>query len=297
MVMIESNKTELKIKLKDGRTLCYAEYGDPEGKPIIHFNGFPGSRLEPMLILNKIKDKGVRFIGVDRPGLGLSDFKKGRTLLDWPDDVIELADALGFDKFAVVGVSGGGPFSIACAYKIPDRLTGCGVIGGLGPQHLSTEGMLERSRRQKFIFNWFPWLIRLLWWAKGRKMKNPEKAKNDILNQLENFPESDQKVVSNPEIISILAKEMSEAFRQGTKGIYHEFMMLWKHWGFNLEDISPKIKVIVWHGELDVNVPISMGRGVADLIPNSDGRFFPEDGHYSVVFNNFEDVINTLKNL
>ncbi len=76
--MSNVDKTALTIQLKDGRKLGYAEFGNPKGKPIFHFNGFPGSRLEPLLLEDKIKGKGVRFIGVDRPGLGLSDFKKGR---------------------------------------------------------------------------------------------------------------------------------------------------------------------------------------------------------------------------
>jgi pimeloyl-ACP methyl ester carboxylesterase len=68
--------------------------------------------------------------------MGLSDYKKDRTILDWPDDVVELADALGIDKFPIEGISGGGPYAAACAYKIPDRLTACGIISGLGPMDL-----------------------------------------------------------------------------------------------------------------------------------------------------------------
>jgi pimeloyl-ACP methyl ester carboxylesterase len=297
----KSDKNALTIKLKDGRTLGYAEYGDPEGKPVFHFNGYPGSRLEPTLITSntlikeRIQDIGLRFIGVDRPGMGLSDFKKGRTLLDWPDDVIELADALSINKFAVEGVSGGGPYSAACAYKIPERLTICGIISGLGPPHFSTEGMIKRGRRRNFVFKWLPWLVRLaIWYEIQRKMKDSEKIKKSFLSRMEIFPESDRKWMNNPEVLSLFAKELSEAFRQGSKGPYHEFVVYNKPWGFNLEDISPKLKVIIWHGEMDANVPISMGRAMSELIPNCEGRFFPNDGHYSLFFNNIEDIINSL---
>jgi pimeloyl-ACP methyl ester carboxylesterase len=75
----------------------------------------------------------VRLIAVDRPGYGMSDAKRGRTLLDWPDDVIELADALSLEKFAVMGVSGGGPYGLSCAFKIPERLTKTVIVGGMGP--------------------------------------------------------------------------------------------------------------------------------------------------------------------
>ena len=104
------------IRLRDGRLLGYAEYGVPEGKPVLHFNGFPGTRFEASLIADAAARVGVRLIGVDRPGMGLSDFQPGRRILDWPDDVLELADALGLERFAVMGVSGGGPF---CALRSP----------------------------------------------------------------------------------------------------------------------------------------------------------------------------------
>lgn len=293
--MTEYEKADLTIQLKDGRKLGYADLGDPDGKPIFHFNGWPGCRLEATLVIDLIKDMGVRFIGVDRPGMGLSDFKKGRTFLDWPDDVIELADALGFDKFAVEGVSGGGPYSAACAYKIPDRLTACGIIGGIGPPNLSIEGMMKRNRRQFFVIKWFPWLIKLLMWSKSRSINTLEKAKKDLLNSLDDLPEPDRKWVGNPDILPLFAKETAEAFRQGSKGPCLEFMLYMKPWGFNLEDISPKLKVIIWQGEFDVNVPVSMGRAMSMVIPNCEGRFYSDEGHYSIAFNHIREIIEALK--
>ena len=123
--MAISDNTNLTIKLKDGRTLGYIDLGNKDAKNVLfHFHGFPGSRLEANLLSEMDIDMtNIRLISIDRPGMGLSDFKKNRTLLDWPEDVVELADALGIDKFAVEGISGGGPYAAACAYKIPDRLT------------------------------------------------------------------------------------------------------------------------------------------------------------------------------
>ena len=118
--MVESNKEDQVLQLKDGRKLGYAEYGDLSGKPMFHFHGHPGSRLEGKLFGEKPKEHGVHVISVDRPGIGLSDFLPKRTLLDWPDDIIELADHLGLSKFVVEGMSGGGPYAVACAYKIPE---------------------------------------------------------------------------------------------------------------------------------------------------------------------------------
>ena len=118
------------IKLKDGRALGYAEYGAPEGKPIFYFHGFPGSRLDWMLSDsdNSANELNARIIAVDRPGMGLSDFKRDRKILDWPDDVVELADILQIERFSVLGISGGGPYTFACAFKIPERLTRTAIV-------------------------------------------------------------------------------------------------------------------------------------------------------------------------
>ncbi len=101
------------IQLRDGRTLAYAEYSKSRGKVLFYFHGGADSRLEARFLAEQAKQAGVRLIGIDRPGMGRSHFKAGRRLLDWPDDVIELADHLHIDHFAVVGVSGGGPYALA----------------------------------------------------------------------------------------------------------------------------------------------------------------------------------------
>lgn len=74
-----SSKT---IKLHDGRSLGYAEFGDPDGKSVFHFHGFPGSRLEVKLMSDDASRNGVRLIGVDRIGMGLSDFQPDRKMID-----------------------------------------------------------------------------------------------------------------------------------------------------------------------------------------------------------------------
>jgi len=132
MVTERSNK---QIKLKDGRMLGYAEYGAPEGKPVFYFHGFPGSRLDwPFSDADDSATQlNARIIAVDRPGMGLSDFKRGREIRDWPDDVAEVSDMLQLDRFAVLGISGGGPYAASCAYKIPERLTAMAIVSGMGP--------------------------------------------------------------------------------------------------------------------------------------------------------------------
>ena len=121
------------FRLPDGRTLTYAEYGLPGGKPVFYFHGQSGSRLEPaMLDANDFKKAGIRLIACDRPGMGGSDFQPGRGFSHWPADIVILADSLGLGKFGVFGVSGGGGYVSACARLIQDRLSAAVIVSGAG---------------------------------------------------------------------------------------------------------------------------------------------------------------------
>lgn len=288
--MKDEDKLNKTIKLKDGRKLGYIDLGKSDGKPLFHFNGFPGSRLEVTILADEAIKKNIRVIGIDRPGMGLSDFKKNRTLLDWPDDVVELADALGIDKFAVEGISGGGPYVAACAYKIPKRLTSCGIISGVASKDLE----IEKKMRIFSVIRIFPWLFKLMIWLQSRGMRNLEKAEKKMKESAKKFPEADRKIFDDPQILSLFVKETAEAFRQGSKGVYYEGKIYVKSWGFNLEDISPKLKVYIWHGEADEIVPVAMGRGMCKLIPNCEGKFYPGEGHYSTIFKYYKEIIDAL---
>src|SRR5580698_3576315 len=123
------------IKLRDGRTLAYAEFGDPQGAPIIYCHGTPSSRAEGELTIRGscAGQLGLRVIIPDRPGMGGSDFLPNRRVVDWPSDVLELTDALHIERFAVLGSSGGAPYALVCAALIPERVSVVGVIGGVAP--------------------------------------------------------------------------------------------------------------------------------------------------------------------
>ena len=123
---------EATVKLADGRVLSYGEHGDPDGSPIIYNHPLPGARnftLEPPTL----QTAHGRCFSLERPGIGLSTRAPGRTLADWAGDVAEFVDALGFERFAVVGVSAGGGYALALAHALPDRVTRVGLVCALGP--------------------------------------------------------------------------------------------------------------------------------------------------------------------
>jgi pimeloyl-ACP methyl ester carboxylesterase len=294
MSLTESNQIGQTIKLRDGRALGYAEFGDPEGKPVFVFHGYPGSRIGAELMDKAAKNVGARLIATDRPGMGLSDFQPRRQILDWPDDVVELADALGIERFAVVGASGGGPYSAACAYKIPERLTACGIIAGMGPPELGSEGMKRTNQIIFFVSRRLPWLFRpFLWFSMGRHCGDKEKLETLLASVAKEMPEVDQQFVLDPAIREPAVIDAMEAFRHGSKGPAHEGVLYARPWGFELEDIT-FANVYLWQGELDVNVPPAMGRVMAAAIPNCKATFYPNDGHLSVLINHAQDILEAL---
>ena len=122
-----SNQT---VTLRDGRKLGFADYGPQSGTPVMLFGGASGRYLKPCSD-EVLEDSGVRLILVERPGYGLSDFQPERTLLDWPDDVAQLADHMELARFAVVAGSTGGPYGAVCGSKLSDRLTSLTLVSAL----------------------------------------------------------------------------------------------------------------------------------------------------------------------
>jgi pimeloyl-ACP methyl ester carboxylesterase len=285
------------IALKDGRTLGYAEYGDLKGKPVLHFHGVPSSRLEgdhPRV--DKIATElGIRLIFPDRPGMGLSDYKPRRSYLDWTEDVCQLADALGLKRFAVVGLSGGGPYAAACAYKIPERLTGAGIISGVGPMEVQEnyQGLGKSDRQAMDLATKAPWLLRILFWYLKRLVcNNPE----GFLAQLgEDLSHADKEQVAQPDVRRTVVNATIEAFHKGGRGAVWDYAMVGKSWGFKLEDI--RMPVHLWHGEEDRICSIQMGRRVAGAIPDCQAHYYPREGHLSVYAKYYGEILSTMRNI
>ena len=283
--MVESNNLNQTIELKDGRSLGFAEFGDLNGMPLFHFHGHPGSRLEGKFFKEIPEKLGFHAVCVDRPGIGLSDFKPNRILLDWPIDILELADYLGFDKFIVEGISGGGPYALVCAYSIPERIHCCGVIAGLGPMTMAKDGMMRSNRISVFLARWTPFILKIMYKYEMRALNDPEKARKLVIKLSEKLPEPDKLILQDPNLLEIFLEDTKEAFRSGLDGVMQDEKIYSRSWGFNLEEISPELQVYLWQGDLDVNVPVSMGRQMSKLIPNCEGFFFPHWFVFILIFN------------
>jgi len=287
-----STREDREIRLRDGRRLGFAEYGDPKGVPCFYFHGWPSSRLEGRAAERVAARLGVRLIAPERPGYGLSDFKAHRTVKEWPADVSELAEHLGLGPFGVLGVSGGGPYAAACAALIPNRLTSVSLVCSAGPCDApgALEGMVPLTRWLLTFARTTPWLaqktatftLRAIW-GKGEQV---------LPRQIEaRLPPADKRALENPELRATLLATAREAMRQGVEGAAWDGMLLSAPWGFPLEDI--RIPVQLWHGEKDPIVPPGMGRHLARHIPNCHARFFAEDGHFSLPYGRVDEIVQT----
>lgn len=269
----------------------YAEYGDLTGKPVIHLHGLPSSRFEannPDLV--EIAERlHIRFIVPDRPGIGLSDWKP-YTIADYPDIVVQFADQLGLDRFPVMGLSGGGKFVAACAWKVPQRLTTATIVSGTAPFDLPgvKEAVSKQDQQMYRIADKMPWLFRMMLWKIARDArKNPA----SIFSLFTDISESDKLALAQPNVKRAFEQMVIGAFRQGTRGVAHEWRIEARPWGFSLQEII--LPVDVWHGEDDRIVSIEQARILAEAIPNACTKFFPNEGHVLIV-GHFEEVLSAV---
>jgi pimeloyl-ACP methyl ester carboxylesterase len=271
--------TDRTIRLRDGRRLGYAEWGDAGGRPLLYFHGWPGSRVEGHLASEVARAKGFRLIAIDRPGMGLSGFQPRRTLVDWPDDVLQLAAALALDHFAVLGISGGGPYAAACAWKLSDRLTRAGIVSCLAPLDVpgATAGMSRQNRLAFQLVGRLSVLRRLLMARSGVSVRrHPDRVLESGVAAA-----VDKKYLDRPDVRKILVESLSEAYRSGSRGPAWEMGLYARPWGFRVEDI--RTPVYLSHGEQDANAPVTMGRYLASVIPECQATFYSGEGHLHFV--------------
>jgi len=280
------------VKLSDGRSLSFARFGDPSGKPVFYFHGFPGSRLEPQSNHDAFLKAGIQLLALDRPGIGHSTRKNKRKLLDWPDDVVEVAKILKLEKFSILGVSGGGPYALACARAIPGYLNKVTVACGLGPIDApnATSGMMLSNRVLFRYGKFFPPILHLSTFLMVRQLSS--KPAKGLKKFVEGLPEPDRLVLSKTDAQDFVAASAVEGVRQGSGPLLEEIGIYSRSWGFKLEDLN--VPVSLFQGEVDIDVPASMARHQASLIPDCEINLYPDDGHFSLLVNHIDEIIASL---
>jgi pimeloyl-ACP methyl ester carboxylesterase len=282
------------INLPDGRKISYTEFGKKNGRPVFYFHGAPSSCYEALLIGNEAFEKyDLRIIAPNRPGIGESGFLPDRGFSQWVDDVVYMADALGIDKFSVLGFSGGSAYVSACAAKIPDRLMAAVIVSGGWQMNLP-----EAKKQLKMPFSIFwtianrlPFLLPLLIRSMKESPKKPGKKETAETNKM--LHPADFAALMQYDREAVLLKVIDEALLHGTKGAVYDTRLYVRKWDFQLEDI--RFPVTMFHGEEDRNAPIGLIHAMLKHFPAAKLVSFPHEAHFSALLNHFDEIAPILR--
>jgi pimeloyl-ACP methyl ester carboxylesterase len=282
----------MELTLTDGSVLSFEEYGDPRGVPVYFFHGLPSCRLEASAASEAAMRAGVRLVAVDRPGFGRSSFRRYQPLVRFSDAIAELSGDLDTPRFAVVGVSAGGPFALATAVALHDRVSAAATVGGffLPAKSASIAGMNPELRASLHVARLAPWLVRPLFAVTVRAVKRKNTRFVEALSR--RSPGPDRDLLQDTRVRSEVLRVLREAFAQGAAGAAWEQRLLVRDWGFALDTL--KVPVTVWQGGRDRNVPAEVGRLLASAAAGARLELVPDEGHLSLVHNRMEDVLRDL---
>jgi pimeloyl-ACP methyl ester carboxylesterase len=268
------------VLLPDGRWLAFAEYGDPLGRPVIVFHGLPGSRLQRHPDASIARARCARVIHFDRPGFGRSDPKPGRTLADWSGDVAAAVDALGLDRFAVAGVSGGGPYALACAARLGHRVARVAVASGVGPPGSMRSGAATAPVRAAFALAQFvPWLLSAPAAVVGQLVKSHPERYIDLVAA--RMAPVDKEILARPAVRAMFCRDLREAFRQGPRAFAEDLSLLARPWHLPFGAI--RTDIVFWHGDDDRMIPVSAARHLTQAIAGARLNVCGQEGHFLVL--------------
>jgi len=268
--MLTPPRLEGTARLPDGRKMSFAEYGDPVGRPVVWLHGTPGGRRQiPEEARVAAAETGVRLIAVDRPGVGRSTPHLYDSVLGCATDLDYLADVLGLGDFAMIGLSGGGPYVLAAAYALAPRVKAAAVLGGVAPSvgDDAVEGgivaltarfqsLLTRFRTPLAVT--FGGLVSLL-----RPVGTPALMAYAALQ-----PEGDRQVLARPEFRAMFLDDIFKGSRQGLFAPIYDIVLFGREWGFSVRDV--KIPIRWWHGDADHIIPFRHGQQMVSLLPDAE---------------------------
>jgi pimeloyl-ACP methyl ester carboxylesterase len=274
----------------DGRHLSVLDAGEESGPAVFVSHGTPGSALLWRGSVEDVESRGMRLISYDRPGYGGSDPHSDRRVADAASDMAAIADALGIERFAVEGSSGGGPHVLACGALLPERVVGVACLAGVAPYPAEGLDWLEGMGQDN--------LDEFAAALAGRNELEPfcrRLADGMIATDPDSLVEALRSLMSAPDA-AVVTGEFGEFLIDATRRAVSESIEGWveddfafvNSWGFELGDIQ--VPVQLWHGAQDRFVPIAHGRWLAERIPGVEAHLSEEDGHVTIQLRRIGDV-------
>ncbi|TMF40354.1 MAG: alpha/beta hydrolase [Chloroflexi bacterium] len=315
------------LELSDGREMAWRWWGDPDGKPVFRIQGTPSSRLQRNPDASVQRNLGVRFLMADRPGYGGSTRKPGRGIADIADDYAQLLDAHGLDRVPAMGTSGGGPHVLALAARHPDRVPAATVVVGGTPLqgdevarlvgvnargYALAEEHPDRVPAATVVVGGTPLqgdeVARLVGvnargYALAEEGWEPlheflveirERLVGDegMQGVLSDAPASDRAIMTDPLWQRMSRENIAETLRQGAEGWTDESLAMHREWDFDPADV--KSSVTWWHGDDDMNAPLSAARRIVARLPGVDLRVWHDEGHFASLIHDREIVAELL---
>jgi pimeloyl-ACP methyl ester carboxylesterase len=278
------------IQTPDGRALEVHEEGDPSGLPVIVHHGTPMAGLHYAPHVELAREQGIRLIGYDRPGYGGSARHRGRTVSDCVADVHAIADALGLERFASWGISGGGPHVLACAALCDARLTAVASLASVAPYGaegldwlagMGEDNLIEFGKALEGEAALRPLTEEHAAAARDHGVAELVEAMRTLIG------EADRAVLTGRFAEYFLACER-HAFESGADGWIDDDLAFTLPWGFDVSAIARP--VLLLQGEDDLMVPPSHGRWLAERIPGVEARIDAADGHLTLVERRLREV-------
>ena len=277
--MITPARVEGTIEVTPDRRLGFAEFGPAKGRAVFWMHGTPGARRQiPEGARIAAEELDVRLIGIDRPGVGASTSYRYDSLLDFPSDLALIADRLGVDNFAMIGLSGGGPYALACAHEMPDRVMAVAVLGGVAPTQgddAPDGGLVGFAARFGPAISLFHAPLSIMLSGLMITMRPFASPGFDLYPRMS--PEGDQKVFARPEIKAMFLDDLLGGSRRGIRAPIYDIILFTRPWGFSVRDIQ--VPVRWWHGDSDNIVPLAHGEHIVPLIPDAELYVRPGESH------------------
>ncbi len=292
-VAIARPKLEGNIAVGDDRQIGFAEFGDPQGRAVFWLHGTPGARRQiPVEARVYAEERQIRLIGVDRPGIGASTPYQYHSVVEFADDLRTIADTLGIDKFEVVGLSGGGPYTLACAAAIPDRVIAIGVLGGVAPTRGADAvagGVSTLIMAAAPVVRVAGAPLRLA--ASGLIRLIRPVAEPALYAYARISPEADRQLLVRPEFKAMFLDDLLNGSRKQLAAPFADVVVFARDWGFRLDEV--KVPVRWWHGDRDHIVPFAHGQYVVSRLPDAQLYHLPGESHLAGL-GRAEEILGTM---
>ncbi|AQT80025.1 alpha/beta hydrolase [Mycolicibacterium litorale] len=290
---IERPKLEGNIAVGGDRQIGFAEFGAAQGRAVFWLHGTPGARRQiPMEARLFAEQQNIRLIGIDRPGIGSSTPFQYENVLAFAADMTKIADTLGVEKMAVVGLSGGGPYTLACAAALPERVVAAGVLGGVaptvGPDAIGG-GLMKLGTVAAPIIEVAGAPLRLAASTLIRLIRPVAEPALYIYAGVS--PEADRKMLVRPEFKAMFLDDLLNGSRKQLAAPFADVVVFARDWGFRLDEV--KVPVRWWHGDRDHIVPFAHGQHVVSRLPDAELHHLPGESHLAGL-GRAEDILSTL---